>query len=244
MASSSPPSDSELSEQLSELLDELEDVIATDPKAALELLDGVDEAFASHPIIRLARAQVIWANDDLAGARALLTQLVKDEPDFSDAHYALAGVLTELDEDEPARIQHLLKVREIDTRDDEADGFDVKQYEPQIVAAAEQTLETLPAPFKQALKGLPILLEDRPSKALVEDGFDPRALGLFEGPTHEDRAVGDVPAPSRVVLFTANLSGEFSDEQELAEEVRITLLHEIGHYFGLEEDDMERLGLD
>jgi hypothetical protein len=108
---SSTPSDAELSEQLSELLDELEEVIATDPKAALELLDGVDEAFASHPIIRLARAQVVWANDDLPGARALLEELLVDEPDFSDAHYALAGVLTELDVDEPKRIQHLLKQR-------------------------------------------------------------------------------------------------------------------------------------
>ncbi|HEY2406481.1 MAG TPA: metallopeptidase family protein [Polyangiaceae bacterium] len=244
MATKSPPADAELSEQLADFLDELEEVIGTDPKAALELVESVDESFALHPIIRLARAQVVWANQDLPGARALLDELLQDEPDFSDAHYALAGVLTELDESDPRRITHLLKVREIDARDDAEDDFDVKTFEPGIRAAAEHTLAELPAPYKQALHGLPILLEERPSKPLVEDGFDPRALCCFDGPAQEDRLVDDVPAPSRIVLFTANLSGEFEDETELEEEVRSALLQEVGQYFGVEDEDLEQLGLD
>ena len=67
-----------------------------------------------------------------------------------------------------------------------------------------------------------MLLEPRPSKVLVKDGFDPRALALFEGPTVES-AGATSPAPSRIVLYTANLPAEFEDEEELASEIEITL---------------------
>jgi predicted Zn-dependent protease with MMP-like domain len=50
--------------------------------------------------------------------------------------------------------------------------------------------------------------------------------------------------PTRIVLYTANLTASCQDQDELEREVEITVLHEVGHYFGLDEDDMERLGLD
>ena len=49
--------------------------------------------------------------------------------------------------------------------------------------------------------------------------------------------------PTRIDLFTANLLASFPDSQRLDEEIEITLLHEIGHYFGLDEDEVEALGL-
>jgi predicted Zn-dependent protease with MMP-like domain len=56
--------------------------------------------------------------------------------------------------------------------------------------------------------------------------------------------VSDIPAPTRIVLYACNLLAEFPDPVDLQEQVEITVLHEVGHYFGLDEDDMERLGLD
>ena len=93
----------------------------------------------------------------------------------------------------------------------------------------------------ERLEHVPVVLEPRPSRDLVQDGFDPRALGLFEGPTDGD---SDTPAPTRIVLFTSNLLVDFVEEEELREQIEITLLHEIGHFFNLDEDDLKRLGLE
>ncbi len=82
-------------------------------------------------------------------------------------------------------------------------------------------------------------LEPRPSEELVREGFDPRAYGIFEGNMHDE----DAPVPTCITLFTHNLLADFDDD-ELEEQLEITILHEVGHYFGLDEDDMERLGLD
>jgi predicted Zn-dependent protease with MMP-like domain len=54
----------------------------------------------------------------------------------------------------------------------------------------------------------------------------------------------DLPAPTRIVLYTANLPAEFEDEEELQSEVELTLLQEIGNYFGLDDEELDRLGLE
>jgi len=75
--------------------------------------------------------------------------------------------------------------------------------------------------------------------------LDPRSLGLFEGPSDRERSLGEASdRPTRIVLYSANLLGSSDDADELRYEVEVTVRHEIGHFFGLEEDDLERLGLD
>ena len=79
----------------------------------------------------------------------------------------------------------------------------------------------------------------------MREGFDPRALGLFEGADDAGQRSGEIQvAPTRIVLFYANLLASFPDEDALREEIDITIRHEVGHFFGLDEDDMERLGLE
>ena len=81
---------------------------------------------------------------------------------------------------------------------------------------------------------------------MVAGGLDARILGLFEGPTDREANGEDPPpAPSRIALFWFNLLASFGDDEELlCEEVKITLLHEIGHYFGLNEQEVAALGLE
>jgi predicted Zn-dependent protease with MMP-like domain len=52
------------------------------------------------------------------------------------------------------------------------------------------------------------------------------------------------PAPTRIVLYTENLLSLAEDDASLREEVETTVLHELGHFFGMEEEDLERIGLD
>ncbi|MEO8901126.1 MAG: metallopeptidase family protein [Polyangiaceae bacterium] len=231
----------EFAEELDEFLGEFQELLGTDPEAAMELVEGVDEAFAAHPLIRIAHAHAVWVTKGAAAARAELEVLVAAEPDFSDAHYALADVYGELKED-ALRVTHFMRVLELDEKDDAEAGFDASGFQELIVKSAEAALAGLPSPYLERLKDVPVLLEQRPSKTLVKDGFDPRALALFEGP--DSSTEGEAPTPTRIVLYTANLPAEFEDEEELASEVEITLLHEIGDYYSLSDEELDRLGLE
>jgi predicted Zn-dependent protease with MMP-like domain len=92
-------------------------------------------------------------------------------------------------------------------------------------------------------KILPVIFEPCPGKELVLDGVEPDLLGLFSGSSFPE-ALADDSAPPTVHVFLENL-WEYCEEDEgtFIEEVRITYLHELGHYLGMEEDDLERRGL-
>jgi predicted Zn-dependent protease with MMP-like domain len=102
----------------------------------------------------------------------------------------------------------------------------------------------LPPELRNAADSLPVTFEPWPSEAMLEDeNVEPDILGLFIGPT-----VGEDPdatTPPQVLLFLESL-WEFSggDEEVFREEVRITYLHELGHYLGWGEDELAARGLD
>ncbi|HLP77297.1 MAG TPA: metallopeptidase family protein [Candidatus Paceibacterota bacterium] len=116
-----------------------------------------------------------------------------------------------------------------------------------LVALATLEVETvlarLPAPLRERAAALPITFEPEPNAGLVDDGIEPDTLGLFVGP--EFAAESDVPMPPQIILFLNNLwDCAGADEQIFREEVRTTLLHELGHYLGLNEDDLFERGLE
>lgn len=165
---------------------------------------------------------------------------VTDEPEAADAHYAL-GLAYEALELEREKVASFVRVLELDARDD---GAPIRDYERIIVDEVEATLATLPAEFRDKLGPVAILVELRPSRDLVEDGFDPRLLGLFDGATSAELTSTDTPPTvTRIVIYSHNHASAFEDEPSLREEVRITVLHEIGHFFGLDEDELDDLGL-
>ncbi len=113
-----------------------------------------------------------------------------------------------------------------------------------LVAAA---IEQLPERFRKAvLEDVPVQIAPHPTRQqLAEFEMDDTELllGLYEGFPLPDRMT-EVPAavPDRIWLFKDDIEDYAEDEQDLIEQVRITLLHELGHYFGLDEDDLEALG--
>jgi predicted Zn-dependent protease with MMP-like domain len=231
-------------EALAELLADLDELAERDEKSALAKIAALPASIAEEPEVRLLGASLLFSTEGAEAARPELERLVQDEPDFADAHYALAQACEELGDAETCT-RHLLEVLAIDTDLDNSAGFDAKEHEAAVVEAAERTLASLPSPFKERLAGVPILVEDRPRRDLVRSGFDPRALGLFEGPNDADRTGGVFSEhPTRIVLYSSNLLAATETDEDLADQVEITVLHEVGHYFGLEEADMERLGLD
>lgn len=176
---------------------------------------------------------------ELALAEALAW--IEEEPDSADAHYEAALAYEDL-ELEAERRRELLEVWRLDSRSPRRPQPD---HERIICDEVELTLAELPPDFTERLGPVAVLVEPRPSRALVEDGIDPRLLGLFEGATSEELSGPHAPlSTSRILIFSHNLASAFEDEVSLRDEVRITVLHEIGHFFGLEEADMHRLGLD
>ena len=114
----------------------------------------------------------------------------------------------------------------------------------QELARAEvaRTIAELPADLHPRAAALPVSYERVPNKSLIEDGIEPDTLGLFVGGefTQED----DVPLPAQIILFLENIWEMVEgDEQDFCEEVRITLIHELGHYLGLDEDELDERGL-
>jgi predicted Zn-dependent protease with MMP-like domain len=117
----------------------------------------------------------------------------------------------------------------------------------QGIARAEVNaiIAVLPPDLRVKAKPLPVLYESLPSEELIADGIEPDTLGLFVGEPFPDSASGVTQLPAEIILFLDNLWNlTEGDEEYYREEVRATYLHELGHYLGLDEDDLEERGLD
>ncbi len=113
------------------------------------------------------------------------------------------------------------------------------------VALAEvaMTLEALPEPLRARAEKLPVIFERHPNAELQADGIEADTLGLFAGAEFVEE--NEVPMPPQIVLFLENIWGVAeTNEQHFREEVRTTFLHELGHYLGLDEDELTHRGLE
>jgi predicted Zn-dependent protease with MMP-like domain len=99
---------------------------------------------------------------------------------------------------------------------------------------------------RSALDGLPpeIAAGLRNVAVVVEEEYadDPDLYGLFEGVPLTEGGPGAGDLPNRIAIYRVPLEADFPDESELRDEIRITVLHELGHYFGLDENRLAELG--
>ena len=98
-------------------------------------------------------------------------------------------------------------------------------------------LDSLPPDLAAALENIVVVIED-------EHPEDPDLFGLYEGIPLPERGDMAGELPDRITIFRLPLEDEFRDPAELEREIRITVLHELGHYFGLDEDRLAELGYD
>ena len=105
-------------------------------------------------------------------------------------------------------------------------------------------MEALPASLRDRLAGISVTFSGRPENdEIVEEGDEDNLLGLFLGVALGEEGADSVLSPE-IRLFVENIRDEVNgDEAEFRREVRTTLLHEIGHYLGLDEDGLELRGL-
>ena len=109
-------------------------------------------------------------------------------------------------------------------------------------AEVARMLAELPPDLRTRAAALPVTYEHRPSRALQADGLEADTLGLFVGGEFTDEQ--HVPLPPQIILYLDNLWEMVGGaEESFEEEVGITFMHELGHYLGLDEDDLDERGL-
>jgi predicted Zn-dependent protease with MMP-like domain len=110
--------------------------------------------------------------------------------------------------------------------------------------------EHLPKDIREHLAEVPIVVEDLPTMELLrstgdEEPISPSVLGLFVGPSLKERSVfTPVTVPATILIFQRNLERFCQTREELIHEIHITLYHELGHYLGLSEEELEERGLE
>jgi predicted Zn-dependent protease with MMP-like domain len=96
-------------------------------------------------------------------------------------------------------------------------------------------LDSLPPQLAAALRNVAVVVED-------ENPEEPDLFGLYHGVPLPDRGDDVGLFPDKISIYRLPLEESFSDPAELEEEIRITVLHELAHYFGIDEDRLEELG--
>lgn len=117
------------------------------------------------------------------------------------------------------------------------------QIAQQVVHAAQRRL---PAEVREPARAVPVCYEPVPNQGILDEGWEADILGLFVGHEHGGELREDfAPLPPQILLFLENI-WDFAegDETIYRDEVRLTYLHELGHYLGWDEEEVARRGLE
>ena len=229
-----------------ELLLTLSDCRAADldPRGALEAAEAAVALDRQDAMARLALSAALfdlWRFDD---ADKAVAQALDREPRLADGHWLRGRILT-AQGDESAAERAFQK----------AISFDPERFsaphrcsEDEFVAMMEEALEELPEPVQEYLKNVAISVESTPPSERLQESdppLSPGSLGLFEGQPPA-LAPNDDPwahFPKQITLFRKNIEISAATAEDLRDLIGTTLLHEVGHFLGLDEADLEERGL-
>jgi predicted Zn-dependent protease with MMP-like domain len=121
--------------------------------------------------------------------------------------------------------------------------MDRAKFHAVVVAAIDE----IPEPFRSHLENVEVVVEDEPSPEILREmGLDPRRdtiYGLYEGVPVDERALGDAPLlPDRIAIYYRPPVHDFRTPGAIRREIRKTIIHEVGHVFGLDDDEIEAEG--
>lgn len=117
-----------------------------------------------------------------------------------------------------------------------------------FVRLVEEVLDSLPMEFRERIHNLAVIVEDRPKMRRKESTLGVKIgphkppsllMGIFQGVPATQKSVFDLCiGPNRIVLYQKNIEAVCRNDIEIRHEVRQTLLHELGHYFGMDESQL------
>ena len=109
----------------------------------------------------------------------------------------------------------------------------------------EQAIQQLPAEFREKLENVAVIVEDTPSAEVLdrmEIGDGDTLFGLYEGTPLTERGFDTPLHPDRIWIFQGPIEEECETEEEIREEIKTTIVHEVAHFFGLDDEYLEGLG--
>ena len=109
-----------------------------------------------------------------------------------------------------------------------------------------EVLNRLPAEFAAHLTNVEVIVDDEPTHAQIRSvGLNPREdtlFGLYEGVPIEERASGSMPLPDKITIFYRPIVEYCEPPEEIREEIRTTILHEVAHFFGIDDQNLDAWG--
>lgn len=212
-----------------------------DPHGAAACVEAGLAVHEAEPDLLYGRGYLALERGEVGEARSALEAAVAADPTFADAWYELALACEEAG-DEAGMRRAFGEVWDLDGEESEPLRIPRERFD----ALVEEALDLLPDEVRSAMPNVAVIVEERPERWIVDDApWDPRLLGLFSGPDYaRERSSGHMGAPATIHLFQRNIERECATEDEMVEQIRVTALHEVGHWLGLDEDDLAERGLD
>ncbi len=109
----------------------------------------------------------------------------------------------------------------------------------------DQAIAELPEEFRRKLENVVVIVEDRPSREVLEQMEIPPGdtlFGLYEGTPLTERGVVAPLYPDRIWIFQTPIEEACDTETEIKEEIKTTIVHEVAHFFGLDDEYLDELG--
>lgn len=214
-----------------------------DAATALERIDAALAVLGPDPDALLERAIALFELGRFDESRAQLESIVAADPEEAWGFHYL-GLIAERRRD-PEAARHFEKARALAP---EEFPRPVRLSEKEFDRAVEAALERLPEPVRNYLSNVAIAVEPIPADDDLRGNppLSPTILGVFRGSPLAEKASMDPWAhfPSSIVLYQRNLERFARDREDLIEQIDVTLLHEVGHFLGFDEDDLAERGLD
>ena len=111
-----------------------------------------------------------------------------------------------------------------------------------FVEVVEEALDSLPQEFRSRIRNVAVLVEDIPPNQPLPQAGQPRrlVLGVFHGVPTTKKSIFNLPSgPDHIVLYQKNIEAVCSSKAEVRKQIRLTVIHELGHYFGLDEEQLK-----
>jgi predicted Zn-dependent protease with MMP-like domain/predicted Zn-dependent protease len=209
-------------------------------------LERAEEALAVHPDdrdVRYERAMALFELDRFSEAKAAFEALLGDPVHRAHVSYHLGLLLEREGKWEEAKA-HLSLAHTLSPADFPEP---VAMGREDFRAAVAHALASLPEDMQRDVKGIPVTAEELPKDAdlLGDPPLSPTILGLFRGPSLGEACLPQDGTPCRsIALYRRNLERAVSSREELLEQIRVTLLHEIGHLRGEDDSQLAARGLE
>lgn len=216
-----------------------------DPQGALVLAEKAVKIAPDDADPRLARARALFDLCELDDAKKAIAQAIDRNPQQGECYWFRGRLLTAMGDEEGAQRAFDRAV----ALDPERFTAPFRMTEDAFVAKMEEALAELPDSIRDYLKNVAIMVEDIPDVAALKSEtpvLSPSLLGLHRGlPPALDSVENKAPTlPNEILLFRKNIEIAAQDEGDLIDLIGSTLIHEIGHYLGLDEEDLIERGLE